>query len=67
MSKKNLIVSSLILLLISGVVSHIINPAKNENTDFQNAAWITDNREWPVADSLMYGDFPAPLSGKNSP
>ena len=58
---------SLIILLISGCGNSHNQRAKNENSDFQKAGWITDNREWPVADSLMYGDFPAPFSEKNSP
>ena len=33
-------------------------------SDLQNAEWITDAREMPLVDSLMYGDFPAPLFRK---
>jgi alpha-L-rhamnosidase len=63
-AKKNHIVSFLIFLLISGCGKSHNQSGKNENSDFQQAAWITDKREWPVADSLMYGDFPAPLFRK---
>jgi alpha-L-rhamnosidase len=35
-----------------------------KNADFAQAGWITDGREWPVADSLMFGEFPAPLFRK---
>jgi alpha-L-rhamnosidase len=66
-AQKNLIVSSFLFLLISGCGHHTNPSCKNENSDFQNAGWITDNREWPVADSLMYGDFPAPLFRKEFP
>ena len=51
-------------LLTSGCGKSQNQPARNENPDFQNAVWITDNRVWPEADSLMYGDFPAPLFRK---
>ena len=50
--------------MISGCGNSHDQSGKNENSDFQHAVWITDNREWPVADSLMYGDFPAPLFRK---
>ena len=63
-SKKNLVISSFILLLISGCGNADNQKDKHENSDFQQALWITDDREWPVVDSLMYGDFPAPLFRK---
>ena len=63
-SKKSAMVSAIILLLFSGCVKSHNQSGKNENSDFQNAVWITDSRDWPVADSLMYGDFPAPLFRK---
>jgi alpha-L-rhamnosidase len=59
-----LIASTFILLLISSCGKQGDHPAKNENPDFQHALWITDAREWPVADSLMFGEFPAPLFRK---
>jgi alpha-L-rhamnosidase len=62
--KKYLIFSSLILLVIAGCSKSHNQSAKIENSDFPKAGWITDNRVWPVADSLMYGDFPAPLFRK---
>ncbi len=34
------------------------------NHDLLHARWIEDGRKWPVADSLMYGEFPAPLFRK---
>ena len=63
-AKKNLIVFSFILLLLSGCGKSHNQKDKHENINFQQAVWITDNREWPVVDSLMYGDFPAPLFRK---
>ena len=36
----------------------------SENADFLHSSWITDARVWPVADSLMYGEYPAPLFRK---
>ena len=54
----------LIILLISGCGNSHEQKDKNENSDIQNAGWITDNRVWPDADSLMYGDFPAPMFRK---
>lgn len=35
-----------------------------EMGDLTSASWITDAQEWPVTDSLMYGEFPAPLFRK---
>jgi alpha-L-rhamnosidase len=59
-----LITLSFIFLLFSscGKLNH---KTDTENPDFQQAHWITDGREWPVADSLMYGEFPAPLFRKD--
>ena len=62
--KKYFLISSFISFLVSGCGNSHIQKDKNENSDFQQACWITDNREWPEADSLMYGDFPAPLFRK---
>jgi alpha-L-rhamnosidase len=60
----NYIYISLIILLTSGCGKSQNQPAMDENPDFQNAAWITDSRVWPETDSLMYGDFPAPMFRK---
>jgi alpha-L-rhamnosidase len=62
--RMNYIYISLIILLTSGCGKSQNQPARDENPDFQNAVWITDNRVWPEADSLLYGDFPAPLFRK---
>jgi alpha-L-rhamnosidase len=62
--RENLIILSLIFLFASGCGKSDNQAGKNENDVFQQAEWITDSREWPVADSLMYGDFPAPLFRK---
>ncbi len=62
--KVNYLFISLLILLISGCGNSNDQSGKNQAGDFQNAAWITDSREWPVSDSLMYGDFPAPLFRK---
>jgi len=35
-----------------------------ENPPFQDAAWIGEEEGDPISDSLMYGDFPAPLFRK---
>ncbi|HAM10604.1 MAG: hypothetical protein A2X04_17210 [Bacteroidetes bacterium GWF2_41_9] len=32
--------------------------------ELKDALWITDSREWPVIESEMYGDLPAPLFRK---
>jgi alpha-L-rhamnosidase len=62
--RLNLIASAIILLQIAGCGKSGLTSLKSEAPDFQQAAWITDGREWPAADSLMYGDFPAPLFRK---
>ena len=62
--REKLIIASLMLLLASGCAKSDNQSGKNENADFKLAEWITDSRAWPVADSLMYGDFPAPLFRK---
>lgn len=61
---RTMSVLSIILLFVSGCGNSLNHPVKNENPDFQKADWITDGRIWPVADTLMYGDFPAPLFRK---
>ncbi len=66
-AKKYLLISSFILLLLSGCGNSHNQKDKDENSDFKKAGWITDNREWPVADSLMYGDFPAPVFRREFP
>jgi alpha-L-rhamnosidase len=60
-STKNAIVSAIILLLMSGCGKSHNQSEKIEISDLHQAVWITDGRVWPIADSLMYGDFPAPL------
>jgi alpha-L-rhamnosidase len=61
--KNSLVKISVFILLLAGCgKSH--NQSVNENSDFQRASWITDSRVWPVKDSLMYGDFPAPVFRK---
>jgi alpha-L-rhamnosidase len=62
--RVNYIFISLLIILLSGCSNSNDQSGKSPAGDFQNAVWITDNREWPVADSLMYGDFPAPLFRK---
>jgi alpha-L-rhamnosidase len=57
-----LIVITLILPLFAGCKK--AQTVVGDYGDLQNARWITDSRVWPVADSLMYGDFPAPLFRK---
>ncbi|HNW56242.1 MAG TPA: family 78 glycoside hydrolase catalytic domain [Bacteroidales bacterium] len=59
---KILIVSSFIMLLISGCSSS--NIQSDQRADLGKALWITDSKVWPVADSLMYGDIPAPAFRK---
>lgn len=59
---NRILVFTLILLLFPGC-----KKSQNkiiESGNLQNARWITDVRVWPVADSLMYGDFPGPLFRK---
>jgi len=56
-----LIAITFVLLLISSCSRSSRQIGQN---DLQDAVWITDGREWPVADSLMYGEFPAPLFRK---
>lgn len=63
-SKKYLIALSMILLMISGCGKSPDKSGLNGNSDFLKALWITDDREWPKEDSLMYGDFPAPVFRK---
>ncbi len=40
------------------------NQNKENSPDLKGAVWITDARKLPTSDSLMYGDFPAPLFRK---
>jgi alpha-L-rhamnosidase len=60
-----LICSSVLLLLIQGCKGSL--KTATEAGDLQNAIWITDPGQWPIEDSLMYGDLPAPLFRKEFP
>jgi alpha-L-rhamnosidase len=51
----------LLFLLLTSSCNLLNQSCGDENGDLKPACWITDNRAWPVADSLMYGSFPAPL------
>jgi alpha-L-rhamnosidase len=62
--KRVFILFFYILLLSSGCGNSHNQTIKNEKADLNKASWITDAREWPVADSLMYGDFPTPIFRK---
>lgn len=62
--KRTLFGLSLGLMIASGCIRSHTQPVNNGNPDLQKSLWITDARKWPVADSLMYGDFPAPLFRK---
>lgn len=53
-----------ILSSASGCTGVKEKTASGQKTDLGSAAWITDDRELPVADSLMYGEIPAPLFRK---
>lgn len=53
-----------VMLLGSACNRHKDRSAAIGNPDFLHSRWITDKRAEPVADSLMYGDFPAPLFRK---
>jgi alpha-L-rhamnosidase len=64
MQNNNLLILCFLLLLISGCDNSHNQAGKNEDTDLGQAVWITDKREWPVADSLMYSNVPAPLYRK---
>ena len=57
--KKILLTTFILVALLQGCTS--LNKDTTGKNEFRNAHWITDAREWPVADSLMYGDWPAPL------
>lgn len=59
-----LTILSVILLSSSGCGTPHDQTFGNKYNDLQYARWLTDGREWPVADSLMYGDFPAPIFRK---
>lgn len=61
---KRVIVISIVLLIISGCRNQQNQSCEDKNTDLQHAEWITDAANLPVADSLMYGDSPAPLFRK---
>jgi alpha-L-rhamnosidase len=62
--RMNIMIAATMLFLIAGCGKPKLPSARNQVPDFQHAVWITDGRVWPVADSLMYGDFPAPLFRK---
>ena len=57
-------IAGAILILLSGCAGSHEKSDLSQKTDLLDAAWITDARVWPVADSLMYGDVPAPLFRK---
>ncbi len=59
-----LIIASSMLLVFTGCHSSLEQSGESKNPDFKQALWITDSRVWPVTDSLMYGDFPAPIFRK---
>jgi alpha-L-rhamnosidase len=61
---KDLIALYIFLLLTTGCGKRQNQPAVNEKADLQQAGWITDATDLPAADSLLYGDFPAPLFRK---
>jgi alpha-L-rhamnosidase len=63
--KQGILITLSVILLLSICCSDNENKIYDgQATDFQNAHWITNSVVWPVADSLMYGDFPAPLFRK---
>ena len=52
------------IITISGCGGQKDQAAENGKADLKNALWITDARDWPDNDSLMYGDLPAPIFRK---
>jgi alpha-L-rhamnosidase len=56
------------LFLLLPVLNGCNGSGKDENDHqknvLRNAGWITDLRKTPDSDSLMYGDFPAPMFRK---
>ena len=58
------VILSIILLLCFGCNSSKNSTSAIENSDLLNSQWITDGRDLPAEDSLMYGDIPAPLFRK---
>lgn len=52
------------LLFFSGCGGHKALVSEDTNGDLKNALWITDKGEWPLSDSAMFGDLPAPLFRK---
>jgi alpha-L-rhamnosidase len=57
------VILGVILIIISGCTGSQ-NISDKDKAELLNAVWITDALEWPAEDSLMYGDFPAPLFRK---
>ena len=52
------------IITISGCGGQKDQAAENGKADLKSALWITDGRDWPDTDSLMYGDLPAPMFRK---
>jgi len=52
-------------LLFSGCGGHEALVSEDTKGDLKNALWITDTGEWPLSDSAMFGDVPAPLFRKS--
>ncbi len=59
--KSKINIELLLILLLISSCGNLKKSCTDDNGDLKPACWITDSREWPVADSLMYGNFPAPL------
>jgi alpha-L-rhamnosidase len=64
LATRSLIIFSLLIMLLTGCNKSGNKPVANINNDLQHASWIGDARIWPETDSLMYGEFPAPLFRK---
>jgi alpha-L-rhamnosidase len=63
-NNRMILILLLIILIVPGCRTANDKQASGDNGDLLNALWITDTREWPAEDSLLYGEFPAPLFRK---
>jgi alpha-L-rhamnosidase len=64
LTNRSLIVFSLLIPLLIGCNRSENKSITGESVDLQHASWIGDARTRPATDSLMYGEFPAPLFRK---